>query len=450
MSEHNGTPRNNNGRPLPPPSFTPAAGRPQRPRRTPAIEVGSPDTGPQQTRAFPAQTSQDRQPATNSQPVVQPRRTPPAHSQQQGQAPQQRSQAPSYAPGQPTHGTEAPRRAPQQPHNGPVRHVTHNRPPQQPVSAPPKRKSRKRLVGVVALLVVVALLAWPVGILIWANSKINHIEALSGAPNTPGTTYLIAGSDSRKDTDIGGDVAGARADTIMLLHVPKSGPTALISLPRDIYVPIPGHDSSKINAAFSWGGAPLLVETVEDLTGMTVDHYVEVGFEGVEGIVDAVGGVELCLDQDVNDKQSELVWESGCHEADGHTALAFARMRKADPLGDIGRAERQRQVISAVAAKLQSPTQLLSPTTQVNLINAGTHALVVSEGTGFIDLGRLALAFRSANSEQGVTGTPPIVSLNYRPGGVGAAVQLDEEATPVFFTDIAEGNLEPGEYNGLK
>lgn len=299
------------------------------------------------------------------------------------------------------------------------------------------------------MLLVVALIAWPLGLLVWANGKLDHIEALSGATNTSGTTYLIAGSDARSADTFEDGTEGARADTIMLLHVPDSGPSALISLPRDIYVPIPGQGSNKINASYSIGGAPLLVETAEALTGMTVDHYVEVGFAGVTGIVDALGGVELCYDRDVDDPQSELKWTSGCHPADGKTALAFARMRKADPLGDIGRALRQRQVVAAVSSSLKSPTKLLNPLTQVSLVKAGTGALTVSTGTNALDLGKMALAFRNANSDSGITGTPPIVSLNYRPGGVGSAVQLDDAATAKFFQDIAAGNLQPGEYNGL-
>lgn len=317
-------------------------------------------------------------------------------------------------------------------------------------SAGSARTTRRRPVArIIAVLVLVALVAWPVGLVMWANGKLNRVEALSGAPNTPGDTYLIAGSDSREGTDIGGDAPGARTDTIMLLHAPEDGPTALISLPRDIYVAIPGHDSSKINAAYSWGGAPLLVDTVEELTGLTVDHYVEVGFSGVQGIVDAVGGVELCYDRDVQDKESRLDWTAGCHMADGDQALAFARMRKADPLGDIGRAERQRQVVSAVATSLQDPAKLINPATQTKLINAGTGAVVVDEQSGVTDLGKLALAFRNANSDSGITGTPPIESLDYRPGGVGSAVKLDDEGTVRFFADIATGSLAPGEYNGL-
>ena len=299
-------------------------------------------------------------------------------------------------------------------------------------------------------LVLVLAIAWPVGLLLWANGNINHIDALSGAAGTPGTTYLLAGSDSRDDGTIGDDgTVGARTDTIMVLHVPTSGPTSLISLPRDSYVDIPGHKANKLNAAFALGGAPLLVETVEAMTGMSVDHYVEIGFSGVETIVDAVGGVELCLGYDVNDPKSELVWTAGCHVADGRTALAFSRMRYADPQGDIGRAERQRQVISAVTSALQDKSNLVKPMTQKKLIGAGLDVLTVDDSTNIVDLGKMALAFRAANGPDGVTGTPPLSSLDYRPGDVGSAVQLDPERSPQFWTDVRDGKLTPGVVGGL-
>src|SRR5690606_431197 len=107
--------------------------------------------------------------------------------------------------------------------------------------------------------------------------------------------YLIVGSDSRDGWKADG-TEGARTDTIVVLHQPVAGAPALISIPRDSYVSIPGHDDNKINAAFAYGGPALLVETVELLTGLTIDHYVEVGFTGVSSVVDALGGVELCYD----------------------------------------------------------------------------------------------------------------------------------------------------------
>lgn len=293
-------------------------------------------------------------------------------------------------------------------------------------------------------------LAWPVGLMMWANGKVQHVDALSGAANTPGTTYLLTGSDSRDFGPIKQDgTLGARTDTIMLLQVPPSGPAALISLPRDTYVDVPGNGPAKLNAAFAWGGPPLLVQSVEQLTGLTVDHYVEVGFAGIQHVVDAVGGVDLCLDYDVADRDSKLTWTAGCHHTDGITALAFARMRKADPKGDIGRAERQQQLIKAISSQVEDRSLLWQPRKQVSLIEAGTGAVVTSEGTNILDLGRLALAFRAATGPDGITGTPPIADPDYRPGDVGSTVLLDEELSPAFWDAIVNGTQPPGPVGGL-
>ncbi|WP_236683317.1 LCP family protein [Demequina sediminicola] len=287
-----------------------------------------------------------------------------------------------------------------------------------------------------------------VAFLIWVNGQINHVDALSGAANTPGDTTLIVGSDSRDGWSASDTTEGQRTDTIMLLHDPEDGPTALISIPRDTLVDIPGYGQNKINASFSFGGAPLLVETVEGLTGLTMDAYLEVGFTGVEEIVDAVGGVELCLDYDVSDELSKLEWEAGCHVADGETALAFSRMRYSDPLGDIGRAERQRQVVAAVADEVLSPATILNPFQLIPVTEAGLDAFRVSDGTGVFDLAGLALTMNSALSGGAVTGTPPIASMGYDVPGVGSTVLLDDTKTDQFWTDIEEGNYEAGDEVG--
>lgn len=103
-----------------------------------------------------------------------------------------------------------------------------------------------------------------------------------------------------------GNAAGQRTDSLMLLHVPESGPTALISLPRDSYVPIPGHGRNKINAAFAFGGPKLLIQTVEGVTGLRVDNYVEIGFGGFASIVDSVGGIKMCLPKAMKDKDAHI------------------------------------------------------------------------------------------------------------------------------------------------
>ena len=364
---------------------------------------------------------------------------------------------PSYAPGGRSQPPQAPATPPE--YAVPAQAPTHQEPggplgtPPGPPPAPARRPKRRRKRGwLVFTFILVLLLAWPIGLGIWANGKLNHIDALSGAAATSGTTYLLAGSDSRAELEAGDagfdQTEGARTDTILLLHVPEDGQTSLISLPRDSYVDIPGHGQSKLNAAYSWGGPELLVESVENLSGFTVDHYVEVGFAGITNIVEELGGVELCYDHDVSDKRSKLEWEAGCHDADGETALAFARMRYADKEGDIGRTDRQRQLIGAITSSASEAGTLLNPARQVGLVNAGTNSLSVDNDTNIWHLGKLALAFRKATGSDGWSGTPPIVSTNYRPGGVGSAVQLDSDALPGFFADVAAGTPPPETESG--
>lgn len=307
-----------------------------------------------------------------------------------------------------------------------------------------KRHRLRNALSSLALIVFVPIAAfW-----LWVELSIAHVDALSGAADTPGETYLIVGSDSREGwTDDGTE--GARTDTIMLLHRPVAGSVALISIPRDSYVSIPGHGKNKINAAFAFGGPPLLVQTVEDLTGLTIDHYLEVGFLGVSDVVDALGGIELCYDADVNDPLSTLVWPAGCHEVDGSTALAFARMRYSDPLGDIGRTQRQQQLVSAVADKAMRPSTLLNPIAVVRLTDAGLGSFRVSGGTHALDLAQAARVFNATRGGAVVTGTPPLASLDHRVDGVGSTVLLDPDTVDEFWQGIAGGHYSPGPVGGI-
>ncbi|PFG44092.1 LytR family transcriptional attenuator [Isoptericola jiangsuensis] len=459
-----------------PPSFTPAGGRSSRPASSgDAICVGgSAGSPPRPTgrvgRRDDAVPMDGREPRVRRQssrevPVTPPQRSGP-HRQAARQAAPESRQPRSYPPASaPRGGAQQPpsqRPAAQRPAAtrqaaAPARAAGGGAPPRGPGAAAPATAGRpdgfRVRKGRVAVLVLVALLAlvlaWPIGLLVWANGQVQHVDALSGADGTPGTTYLLAGSDQRGTGGVDDGTAGARTDTIMVLHKPRSGPVALISIPRDTYAEIPGEGMNKINASFAWGGPPLLVETVEQLTGLTVDHYAEVGFGALEDLVNAVDGVELCYDETVKDKRSELNWKAGCHEADGETALAFSRMRYSDPKGDIGRAERQRQVISAVSAEVVQPGVFLNPFKQVKLVKAGTGALVVDEDTGIVNLGQLALAFKAATGPEGVTGTPPIADPGYDAGdGSGSTVLLSDDA-PAFWVDVRDGNLEPGTVGGL-
>lgn len=301
-----------------------------------------------------------------------------------------------------------------------------------------KRRRRRRWPRVLVLLLVV-LLAWPAFLLWDANRNLGRTDALSSGADTDGTTYLLAGSDSRADGAVQDGTEGQRADSIMLVNVAANGQASATSLPRDTYVDIPGYGWNKLNASYSYGGAPLLVETVESLTGLHVDHFVEIGMGRVGNIVDAIGGVELCLDMDVNDSYSGLVWQSGCHEADGTTALAFSRMRYSDPLGDIGRAQRQRQVVEKTVSSAMSPSVLLNPVKAFRLERAGSGALTVDQDSNVLDVARLVLAFREAGNSS-LTGAPPIESLGYGTE-VGSVVLLQDETAPDYFQKVREGTL---------
>ena len=399
------------------------------------------------------------QPQRDSQSIF-PRRTP--AQQPPSFQPASATNPPSYAPGSGRSsgsGTYAPSG------NGP-RQVTINRPQGVPAPAPapvlvaptapatkPRRRKRRHPILKTLCLFLVLVLAWG-GFLVWdANTNIGRVSALSGAADTPGTTYLLAGSDSRADGAVqDGFNDSERADSIMLVNVAPNGQKVALSIPRDTYAEIPGVGWDKINASYAYGGAKLLVKTVEGLTKMKINHYVEVGMGGVKNVVDAVGGVEACLDYDVDDHDSGLIWNTAqgkCQQVNGEKALAFSRMRKSDPTGDIGRGLRQRAIISAAVKKAMSPSTLLNPSATSKLVDAGTGSLTVDKDSGVWDIGQMVLAFRSASND-GLTGAPPIEDPDYEPGDVGSTVLLVDTTAPIFFGKVRDGRLTASDFNQAK
>ncbi len=326
-------------------------------------------------------------------------------------------------------------------------------PPPRPPRGRRSAAQRRRRTLLVLVLVAALAVAYPLALGWRGWSAVRQVAATSTGERpaaTPGTTYLIVGSDSRdgmSEEEIaqysagGDDILGRRTDTIMLLHVPESGPSALISIPRDSYVPIPGHGSSKINAAFSLGGAPLLTQTVEEVSGLRVDHYVETGFAGFARIVDAVGGVEMCPAQAVQDVRAGLDIPAGCQSMDGATALGYARYRYSDPLGDLGRANRQRELLAAIVARASSPLTLLNPFRAFPLASAGGGAVTVDEGAGVGDVLRFATGMRSATGADGISMTVPVADTNYRTSS-GSAVKWDTERALEMFGDLERDDTE--------
>ena len=220
------------------------------------------------------------------------------------------------------------------------------------------------------------------------SGKIARISVFSGLDNRPEKTskalnYLLVGSDTRegltkaemKALRVGSTktAAGGRSDTMLLVHISKKRDKAyLVSLPRDTLVTIPAHTSTdgksqiparqnKLNAAFAFGGAPLLIETIEGETNLKIDHYIEVSFAGFAGIVNALGGIDVCTKVDIDDPKSHLVLSAGTHTLDGIEALKYVRTRDFDGRGDIGRMQRQQQFMSSVIKKATSTGVLLNP-----------------------------------------------------------------------------------------
>lgn len=318
------------------------------------------------------------------------------------------------------------------------------RPPQRPLptGTGSRRPRRRRPWGKIALAV---LAAWLVYLLVVPLIAWQNIEKVEAAPDSErpdsqrGTTYLLVGSDSREDLTprqrraFGtGNDAGRRTDTIMLLHTGR-GPNLLLSIPRDSIVDVPGRGRTKINAAYAFGGAPLLVQTIEQSTGIRIDNYVELGFAGFVSVVNAVDGIEICPENAMTDPLANLDIEAGCQDVRGRVALGYARSRKLSNLGDIDRARRQREVVSAVGRKAASPWSVLNPVRYWRLAHAGADALVVGEDTGPISTARFAWGMTRVDGDSGLTCSVPIIDF---------AVNWDPERSQRLFRLIAADRTE--------
>lgn len=311
------------------------------------------------------------------------------------------------------------------------------------VAAPAKagrRKGRwKRRLSVL----VIALVALVVGAFAWVDSTLQRVDYQpnEGIAGTAGSNWLIVGSDSRQGLTpedeqrlgTGGDIGAGRTDTIMLLHQPFFGEATLLSIPRDSYVNVPGVGMEKINAAFAQGGAPLLTETVEQATGLHIDHYAEIGFAGFAGLVDAVGGVTVCPPEGIEDPLANLFIGPGCQELDGAQALGYVRTR-ATPMGDLDRVQRQREFFSALVDKATSAGTLLNPIRIVRMVHALGTLVSVGDGDHAWNLARLAAGMLSGIK----TTTVPVGG--FMDTEVGNVVLWDEPQAQALFHELGAKN----------
>jgi LCP family protein required for cell wall assembly len=302
-----------------------------------------------------------------------------------------------------------------------------------------------RRIALVAGIVVVVLIVATVGSYFWVSSKLDKsvtLPAFSG--QSAGQNWLIVGSDSRGGlTDkeivqdhVGFDFGTDDSDSLMLLHM-GTGKPVLISIPRDSYVPIPGHGDNKINAALAYGGPSLLAQTVENVTGLRIDHYMGIGFGGLVSVVNTVGGVEICLPTAIKDLNSGADFKAGCQNMDGVQALAFVRDRHSFADEDLQRIEDQRAFLKALLDKATSPGVYLNPFTALPFASTAASSISVDTGTSLYDMIQAAMALRDPQ-----TGTVPIANANYETSA-GDAVLWDRSQALELFNDLKNGQTVP-------
>jgi LCP family protein required for cell wall assembly len=308
-----------------------------------------------------------------------------------------------------------------------------------------------RIFGVLGL-VVALLLAGTVATYFYLNSKLTRSDILVDYPGRPapgsGTNWLIAGSDSRQGLTTAQehqystgnlDATGpGRSDTIMILHIPAGGgQPVLISVPRDSYVNIPGYGMNKINAAFSFGGPALLAKTIQSDTGLYINHFMDIGFGGFVNVVNAVGGVRMCLPSGIHDQASGLNLNAGCQVLSGGEALAWVRDRHSFATQDLQRQQDQRIFLSALLEKMTSTGVILNPFEALPAASGVASNLTVDQATQLYQLLSAARALRDP-----LTTTVPIANSNYYTAA-GDAVLWNSSAATQLFTALQQGQPVP-------
>lgn len=300
-----------------------------------------------------------------------------------------------------------------------------------------------------ALVAVVATVAAAV----WVEVSLRRIAVLSDYDGRPaagaGTNWLLVGSDSREDLtpeqqaalSTGGDLGTGRTDTILVVHIPgllSSEPTTMVSIPRDSYVEIPGHGMDKINAAFAIGGPSLLAQTVEQDTGLRLDHYADIGFAGFGDVVDALGGVEVCPADPINDPLAGIDLPAGCQTLNGPNALGYVRTR-ATPRADLDRMIHQREFMSALLHRAGNPLVWLNPWRWYSVPHAALSALTVDSGAHVWSLAALGWGLHGSTT----TLTVPIGEFTVTEAG--DVVVWDSNAAGALFEALRTDSAIPQE-----
>ncbi|MEV4560561.1 LCP family protein [Kitasatospora sp. NPDC049285] len=291
-----------------------------------------------------------------------------------------------------------------------------------PVEAEPtgaRRRGRRLLVWTLAVLLV--LFGAGFGLLVWtADHYASSVARIPNAfPSVPasaqpppvphaGQTFLLVGLDARADQPTTGQNAKApawqvgaqRSDTMMLMHISADRKSVtVVSIPRDTLVPIPGHGKSKINAAYSWGGPALMVQTVQDLTKIRIDHVAVIDWNGFRALTDAIGGVDITIPRTIEAKGDAREWLAGTHHMDGAEALLYVRERHGLPNGDLDRTKRQQNFLRALMLQTMNSGTLSSPARLTGLLQSVGDVVSVDDRLSNTDLYDLAWSLRAVRPD---------------------------------------------------
>ncbi|MBX6383563.1 MAG: LCP family protein [Microbispora sp.] len=277
----------------------------------------------------------------------------------------------------------------------------------------------------------------------YAFSRINSVDAgTSEAEPTGAMNILLVGVDKRDNLTrrqqnqlhLGRDV-GQRTDTMMVIHLSEDHhKVTVVSLPRDTWTTIPGRGEHKINSAYQFGGAKLAVKTVEQATGLRINHYVEVNVLGFIDVVESLGGVTVCTPVPIDDPKTKLTMQPGTYTLDGVKALAYARTR-ATARSDLDRIDRQQQVISALLDKALSGGTLANPIRLKAFLDSTFKTLTVDPGLQKNLLGMVD-QFKDISTDDVSFATVPLTDVNYHAPTGESAVLWDKAAARDLFKRI--------------
>ncbi|HXP21748.1 MAG TPA: LCP family protein [Streptosporangiaceae bacterium] len=317
------------------------------------------------------------------------------------------------------------------------------------IAAGRSARMQRALVLVMSTMSALVLLAAGSGWLLasYVSDHLTRLDAgTSGTPASGPLNILLAGVDVRSGLTRHqqfllhvGHVASHNSDTLIIVHVSADHRhVEAISVPRDSWVRIPGYGMNKINAAIGLGGPKLMVRTVEELTGLTINDYVEVNFLGFVKVIDALGGVNICLPYAVDDPYTGLHLSAGRHHVNGIRALQFARDRHSFPLSDLSRISDQQQLLASVLTEAVSSGTLTDPLRFARFLAAITSAIRVDQGFDVVSLAR-QLRFVRPNDVTFVT--VPLANTSYLTPTGQSAVLWNWQAARTLFAQIASDRL---------